>query len=326
MGPTPRQCASHLRSLCVSFPAARRSLRVVALLALSAVSTLTVGAGEVSAQGSRTDATTSVGLLVVAHGADSTWNANVRRTVQQVKWSGPVEVAFLMGPEAHHASWNAAVRALEAKHAARIVAVPLMVSTHGSHVDQIRFYAGELPSLPPELASMGGHGHEAPIKATVPVRTTQALDDAAELGQALFERWQALSDADKARPLVLVAHGPNDNAQAVLWERNIAAATSRVASLVAPRPTRIHLLRDDAPAAVRAAAVQAMRDTITAMAARVKDSVTVLPVLISTGSVNTVKIPADINGLPVRYQPVGLTPSAALARWIERVAGASAAK
>lgn len=303
--------------------AARRlTRRSAVLLGLGAVSG---GGSAVGAQGAK-GAAQNVGLLVVAHGADSTWNANVRRTVAQVKWSGPVEVAFLMGPEAHHASWNVAVKSLEAKNASRIVAVPLMVSTHGSHVDQIRFYAGELPKLPPELASMGGHDHEAPVKAAVPVRTTQALDDATELGQALFERWQALSAADKARPLVLVAHGPTDNAQAVLWEKNIAAATSRISSLVAPRPTRIHLLRDDAPAAVRAAAVQEMRDTIAAMAARVKDSVTVLPVLISTGSVNTVKIPADINGLPVRYQPVGLTPSSALARWIERVAGQSAAK
>lgn len=324
MLPNSPQSPSSSRFVRARSAIARRRQHITARLALAVVTSVAASgdAGVLHAQ----TAKPTVGLLVVAHGADSTWNANVRRTVQQVQWSGPVEVAFLMGPEAHHASWNVAVRALEAKKASRIVAVPLMVSTHGSHVDQIRFYAGELPALPPELASMGGHDHEAPVKATVPVRTTQALDDAAELGQALFERWQALSAADKARPLVLVAHGPTDNAQAVLWEKNIAAATSRIAGLVAPRPTRIHLLRDDAPAAVRAAAVQEMRDTISALAARVRDSVTVLPVLISTGAVNTVKIPADIKGLPVRYQPVGLTPSAALARWIERVAAASIAK
>ena len=80
------------------------------------------------------------------------------------------------------------------------------------------------------------------------------------------------------------------------------------------------LLRDDAPASVRAAAVRAMRDTISALAARASDSVSVLPVLISNGSLSTVKIPADIAGLPVRYRAVGLAPSSALARWIERCA------
>lgn len=267
-----------------------------------------------------------VGLLVVAHGADSTWNANVRKTVAQVNWKqGPVEVAFLMGGEAKTASWSAAVNSLQGAKVSRIVAVPLMVSTHGSHVDQIRYYAGELPTLPKELEGMMkamGHDHETPVHAHVPIVTTNALDDASELGQALYERWMQLSDADRKRPLVLVAHGPNDAEAAVLWEKNIAATAGKIAKLVAPNPMRIHLLRDDAPAEVRRAAVQEMRDSISALAARAKDSVTVLPVLISTGSVNTVKIPADIAGLPVRYQPVGLTPSAALARWIERIANA----
>lgn len=283
---------------------------------------LLASAGLADAQSS----TPRVGLLVVAHGADSTWNANVRKTVAQVAWKhGPVEVAFLMGGEAKTASWTAAVSSLQHHSVSRIVAVPLMVSTHGSHVDQIRYYAGELPTLPKELEAMMksmGHEHEATAHTHVPIVTTNALDDASELGQALYERWMQLPDVDRKRPLVLVAHGPNDAEAAVLWEKNIAATAGKIAKLVAPNPMRIHLLRDDAPAEVRKAAVQAMRDSITALSVRAKDSVTVLPVLISTGSVNTVKIPADIAGLPVRYQPVGLTPSAALARWIERVANA----
>lgn len=263
-----------------------------------------------------------VGLLIVAHGADSGWNANVRQTAAQVRWQkGPVEVAFLMGSEAESAGWSRGVGKLHQQGATRIVAVPLMVSTHGSHVEQIRFYAGERASLPAELHAMG-HGHEAHHPNPVPVVTTPALDDATELGDALFERWQALPGADRKRPLMLIAHGPNDSASAVLWERNIARTAAHLISLVAPHPTRVALLRDDAPAPVRAAAIRQMRDTISALAVRSNDSVTVLPVLISTGTVNTVKIPADIAGLPVRYRSVGLAPSAALARWIERIADA----
>lgn len=104
-----------------------------------------------------------VGLLIVAHGADSGWNAKVRNTVSQVTWSrGPMAVAFLMGAEAESASWTRGVDQLASQGAERIVAVPLMVSTHGSHVDQIRFYAGELSTLPKELEAMMaqmGHAH-----------------------------------------------------------------------------------------------------------------------------------------------------------------------
>lgn len=291
---------------------------------LTAVCLVVAVATTVDAQASSTRSRGSqdVGLLIVAHGADSGWNANVRNTVSQVSWThGPVAVAFLMGPEAESASWTHGVDQLAASGAERVIAVPLMVSTHGSHVDQMRFYAGELSALPKELeAMMAQMGHAHHVKNAVPVVTTEALDDAPELGDALFERWKSLPAVDRGRPLMLVAHGPNDSASAVLWEQNIMKTSSRLVSLVSPHPTRVALLRDDAPAPVRAHAVAAMRDTITALARSANDSVTVLPVLISTGSVNTVKIPADIAGLPVRYQPVGLAPAAALARWIERLA------
>jgi sirohydrochlorin ferrochelatase len=85
----------------------------------------------------------------------------------------------------------------------------------------------------------------------------------------------------------------------------------------------VGLLRDDAPAPVRAAAVSAMRDTIQAMAARSRDSVVVIPVLISSGGINRVTIPRDLKDLPIRYHPVALAGHDEIARWIERVAGAS---
>lgn len=309
-----------LHMLSTTVIAGRFSVRRVTTLALVIASLGSVARAQSVTTPSGTGSKT--GLLIVAHGADSGWNANVRATVSQVQWAhGPVTVAFLMGSEAESASWTSGINALANKGVSRVIAVPLMVSTHGSHVEQIRFYAGEIAALPKELEAMMaqmGHAHTGHMPNAVPVVTTRALDDAPELGDALYERWKGLPDADRRRPLMLVAHGPNDSASAVLWERDILKTSSRLEALVSPHPTRVALLRDDAPAPVRARAVAAMRDTIAALAGRSHDSVTVLPVLISTGDVNRVKIPADIAGLPVRYQPVGLAPTAALARWIER--------
>jgi hypothetical protein len=64
-----------------------------------------------------------------------------------------------------------------------------------------------------------------------------------------------------------------------------------------------------------------MRDTVTALAARSGDSVTVMTILIAQGQMTRARIPRDLDGLPVRYAPMGLTPLPAIARWIERVAG-----
>jgi sirohydrochlorin cobaltochelatase len=64
------------------------------------------------------------------------------------------------------------------------------------------------------------------------------------------------------RPLVLVAHGPTSDADAARWVANIASATRPLAALVTDRAIHVGLLRDDAPADVRARAVEDIRDTI----------------------------------------------------------------
>ncbi len=255
------------------------------------------------------------GLLVVAHGATAQWNDGVRRVMTQVRWEGPVAVAFLMGDEGESSGWNAAVQALVRDGARDIVVVPLMISSHGGHYRQIRSYAGEIPELPGDM----DHMHGAAAMRPVPMRVTEALDSAPELGAALRERWRALSRVDRRRPLVLIAHGPNSDEEALLWIRDLQTSTAIIAREGAI-PVGIGLLRDDAPAEVRAAAVRQTRELVDRLARNADDSVTVLPVLISTGSIGTITIPTDLTGLPIRYTPAALAPLPQLARWIERVA------
>lgn len=290
---------------------------------MNAIKTIVAGAVACTALAANLPAQAKeTGLLVVAHGADSVWNNRVKETVKQMKWThGPVRVAFLMGSEAETASWDSAATQLQRAGVSNMVIVPFMVSSWGGHVRQIQFYAGKIPSMPAELGDMGGMGHDmhTMVKLTVPSIVTPALDDAPELGEALIGRWNELSAADKKRPVMLIAHGPNNPEDVIHWESNILKTAKGLRDAVAPQPVKVSLLRDDAPAAVRAASIAAMRDTIVALGKTAKDSVTVLPVLISTGSVNTVKIPADIAGLPVRYAPVGLAPHPALAKWLVRI-------
>lgn len=261
------------------------------------------------------------GLLVVAHGANKGWNDRVRETVQNVTWDGPVAIAFLMGAEADSLGWDAGVARLVSEGAREITVVPLMVSSHGSHYRQIRFYAGELPSLPPELAQ---HDHGTHSPPPVPMRVTPALDDAPEFAAALSARWRAMAEADRSRPLLLVAHGPNDPDDAVEWLEDIGSVSAGLRTATG-KDLFVGLLRDDAPAPVRARAVAAMRDSVLAMAQRSGDSVVALPVMISSGSITRIKIPADLAGLPIRYHAEPLAPLPELSRWIERVGRAAAA-
>ena len=275
------------------------------------LNTLLLGLGLVTTPAGAGDTT---GLLVVAHGANPAWNQKVRETVAQVRWPGPVEVAFLMGAEADSSGWQAGLDRLVARGVTEIVAVPLMVSSHGGHYRQIRYYAGELSEWP---ADLGGHDHGARVMPPVPVRVTAALDGAVELGRILRDRWRALSGTDRARPLFLVAHGPSTDAEAALWVRDLSRAAREIGPDV---KVEIGLLRDDAAPAVRAAAIERMHAQVRALAPAAGDSVTAISVLVSSGRINTVTIPKDLAGLPVRYTAIALAPHAELARWIERVA------
>ena len=265
----------------------------------------------------------STGLLVVAHGATPGWNAPVRATVAQVRWSrGPVALAFLMGSEAGSAGWDAAVRSLAAAGATELIVVPLMVSTYGDHVRQVEHYAGVRAELPAALAEHDHRDGEATPK--LPMRVTPALDAAPELGAILLDGWRTLPAADRARPILFLAHGPQTEADAAHWELNLTAAAEVLSAAGATAGSRVGLVRDDATPEGRAAAVRAVRDTVAALAERSRDSVVVLPILVSTGSLDRVKLPGDLAGLPVAMRPMPLAPSPRLARWIERVAATAA--
>jgi hypothetical protein len=123
--------------------------------------------------------------------------------------------------------------------------------------------------------------------------------------------------------MMFVAHGPSSDADAARWLDDLRRAIAPTAA-TAGVPFDIGLLRDDAAPEIRAAAVEDSRAKILALATATGDSVTVLPVLVSTGRIATATIPRDLVGLPIRYVPTPLTPSAHIARWIERVALARA--
>ena len=137
----------------------------------------------------------------------------------------------------------------------------------------------------------------------------------------LRDRWRDLSTVDRGRPLLLVAHGPSTDTEAALWISDLERAAKEIGGDL---KVQIGLLRDDAAPPVRAAAIGLLHETVTRMAGTGRDSVAVLPVLISSGRIDGATSPKDLSGLPVSYIAVSLAPHPALARWIERVALAKA--
>lgn len=258
-----------------------------------------------------------VGTLILAHGGDKGWNDQVRAIASQVNTGGPVEVSFLMGPEAPQHRFQDAARKLADAGAAEIVVVPLLVSSHSGHYEQIRWLAGETDALE---EVMQHHLHMAGIERAnvrVPMHVSRAIDDSPEVARVLAERALAMQPQSAGRALYLMGHGPNDDDAYAQWMRNLRPVADSVRAATGFAQVGVGLVRDDAPAEVRAAAVAQVRAEIQAQHAATGQPVIVVPVLISRGSVSEVKFRRDLEGLPVVYSGEPLLPHPGLSRWIE---------
>ena len=282
---------------------------VVAALAIGATATSTSEAQGHSGK---------VGTIVLAHGGDSLWNARVLQVASQAKTGGPVEVSFLMGPGATTARFQDAVARLESAGATRIVVVPMLVSSHSGHYDQIRYLAGDSVQLD-EVMTHHLHmsGIERP-KTRVPIVLTPAMDDAVEMSRVLIDRALTLAKDPQDRALLIVGHGPNEAEENAEWMINLRRVADSVKAKTKFKDVRVELVRDDAPAKVRAEAVLRVRELIDLQRAVTGKEVIVVPVLVSAGTVSRDKLPADIKGTPSVYSGEPLLPHAAMSEWIAR--------
>jgi sirohydrochlorin ferrochelatase len=117
---------------------------------------------------------------------------------------------------------------------------------------------------------------------------------------------------------MLVGHGPNSAEDYAAWMRNLRVVVDSVRRWSGFRDVRVELVREDAPAEVRAEAVNRLRELIAMQAELTGGPVTVVPILISRGGISRSRILKDLEGLPVRYSEVPLAPHAAIADWITR--------
>ena len=258
-----------------------------------------------------------VGTIVIAHGGSDDWNAPVFSISQAARTGGPVEVALLMGDAAPRHRFQDAVARLVERGVERIVVVPLLASSHSGHYEQIRWLAAATDELD---ENMRHHLHMAGIERSpldVAIVVTPAIDASMEIATILSERALNLAAETGQQALFIVGHGPNSAEDHAGWMANLRPVADSVARLTGFRDVKIGLVRDDAPAPVRAEAVLAIRETIELQRELTGRPVVVVPVLISKGYVSE-RLRRDLAGLDIAYDAEGLLPHPELARWIER--------
>jgi sirohydrochlorin cobaltochelatase len=268
------------------------------------------------------DPDSMVGVLIVAHGGGPDWNAQVETVARAVRWPGPVAVSYLMGPGAGQAPFQAMVDTLVRHGASQVVVVPMLVSSHSGHYEQVRFLVGASDSLDDEMQHhLQMSGITRPT-AVVPLTLTPAMDDAPQVASVLAARALALATQPDREALFLIGHGPNSAEDQAAGMANLRWLAAEVKALTGFRSVLTEVVRDDAPEAVRVEAVAQAREMITLQAELTGRPVIVVPVLVANGRVTRETLPRDLVGLPVKYSGEALLADSSMAAWVEaRVRG-----
>lgn len=274
-----------------------------------------LAATPVLCQGLRQAVRPQVGLLLLAHGGDRSWNDDIQKIRKELQGRYAVEVAFGM---AENKPIQKSVDRLQAKGVKRILGVPLFVSSHSEVMDQTRFLFG-LSDKPSDDLMKAPHGHmdKASLKKIalkVPFDLAQALDDHPLVSEILVARAKAVSRSPARESVLLVGHGPVSDEHNRKWLEAMSVHARRVQEALGFQTVEAATLRDDAPRPVREKAVKAMRDAVVRLSRQGR--VIVLPLLLARGGIER-KIPKELDGTFFIWKGETLAPHPNLAKWVE---------
>lgn len=258
------------------------------------------------------------GVLIMAHGGDEDWNSAIEAMAGQVRDDYTVEIAFGM---ADAGSIQDAVHRLEAQGVRRIGVVRLFISGD-SWFERTGQILGIRPGAPMREmdetapAHHGGHAMAFWRIDTVSsfALSEEGLSEAPEMGRVLVERARQLSTDPQQESVLILAHGPGDDAENQRWLSDIDARADAVRQALPFRHVEVQTLREDW-AEKRAASEQRIRAFVE-QAAQQGSSALVIPYRVS-GFGPYAEV---LNGLPYVANQQGLLPSPQVAHWVRRQA------
>ncbi len=204
------------------------------------------------------------GVLLMAHGGIPDWEEAVLKAVKPLQSDTTIEVAFGM---ADAVSLQKAVTRLEAQGVRKIAVVRLFISGESwfERTEQILGIREGAPARPTtdghaqhDHGGHGGHGGHSMefwrIKTVSSfVLSTEGLAEARAMGDILADRAKFLSSNPKNEDVLILAHGPGNDAENTRWIANIANRTAEVKNSRPFRRVQVMTLREDWPEKRKAA-------------------------------------------------------------------------
>jgi hypothetical protein len=262
--------------------------------------------------------TQDFGVLVMARGGGPAWNGEVETMLAPVARDYPLEIAFGM---ADPATMQEAVEKLEARGVRRIAVVRLFISGESwyERTEQILGVRAGAPPRPQQSAHTGHGAHGGHNMDLWRINTNssfalsqEGLADAREMGAVLVERARALSRDPRHESVLILAHGPEDDAENQRWLALIDARAEAVRQAARYRAVRVETLREDWPEK-RAASEARIRAFVQEASANGGRAI-VIPYRVS-GFGPYARV---LEGLAYESDGKGLIPSAEVELWVRR--------
>ena len=270
-----------------------------------------------------------IGVLLLAHGGQTQWNARVADVATRVDQRHPTEIAFGM---ATRASIQAAIDKLAARGVTEIVAVPLFVSSHSSVITSTEYLLGLRREAPKDLAifakmkhaSPGEGDHSAhhapdadpasPVTTTLPIRMTPALNRHPLVGAIVADRAKSISTKPEQEAVIIVAHGPVPDDDNQKWLADMAILADHVRASAPFAAVEYMTVRDDAGPAIREAATLELRAKVEAQRAAGR-RVLIVPHLMSFGGIEKGLL-QRLEGLDYTMTSQALMPDDRVVEWV----------
>ena len=258
------------------------------------------------------------GVLIMAHGGSAKWNEEVLAAVQPLEADHKIDVAFGM---ADAATMQSSVQRLEARGARRISVVRLFISgdSFKEQTEQILGIAPGAPQKPPVTADHAGHADHGAQHSmefwriathSSFVLSEQGLVEAPEMGEVLIDRARALSREPQREDVLILAHGPGDDAENQRWLAHLDARAESVRNALPFRTVRVETLREDWPE--KRAEAEARVRKFVADASQANRRAIVIPFRVQ-GFGPYAKV---LEGLDYASDGQGLIPDPGVTRWI----------
>jgi sirohydrochlorin ferrochelatase len=286
--------------------------RIQSVLLLASVAALIAGC----ATSPSAPVTSNVGVLVMAHGGGKQWDQDVIAALSPLKEKHDVEVAFGM---ADAESLQEGVSKLESRGAKNIAVVRLFISGESfkKETEQVLGLAAGAPARPranDDHAQHQGHSMEfwrIDTRASFAL-SQEGLVEAPEMGNVLLDRVRTLSREPKSEDVLILAHGPGDDAENERWLAQLGRRADTVRNSLPFRRVHVETLREDWPEK-RKVAEQHIREFVS-RASREGGRAIVIPFRVQ-GFGPYAKV---LDGLEFVSDGRGLIPDPEVTKWVAR--------